>query len=630
MLEPESRQLFLDALRPPPGHVLDLAIGTTYSLDLLALMAAPVAFALFDRPDTNASATSDPIATLQALREHAARITLFCQAGQIAVPPEFRTLLVYLENSVYPVVPPRPDSIFHPKVWFLRYRQSDGDSIAYRLLCLSRNLTFDRSWDTILRLEGTEGDESRHPELARFTQSLLTMANPIRPVAPDRADAIRELGDQFARATWNLPAGFRQVRFWPLGDDGVSRWPFEGRRDRTLVISPFVTAGTLARLTKAHPGSILVSRPETLEMLGSTATRHLAERLVLSPETSGIDPTTDDEPGDDNADEPVLSYTESTAESSDRVLEGLHAKTYVADAGWQARLWTGSANATDAAFHGNVEFLVEFEGPKDKCGVQATIGDETNRQGLRNLTMPYEPANADPREPTDAELLADELDRLKRGIGGFHFTATCEPHGEDTWDLTLRGNATVTTVEPDRLDGFAATIRPVTLGQGSAARLIFNADGLGASFTVTEPSVTPYFVITLEKDDAEVRFLVVAELIDPPPHRTDRVLRSLLSNRADLIRFLLLLLGNVDDALASFSEPVTPGPASAPWVIAPGSDTLLEPLIRAYARNPERLHDIERVMTELHRAPEGGSILPERWNEIWEPIAAALVRDASQ
>src|SRR5215213_6106299 len=117
MLEPDARHLLLDTLRPPPHYTLDMAVGTTYSLDLLALMTAPVAFAMFDRQRGDGSLVDDPIATLQALREHASRITLFCQAGQIAVPPEFRSLFVYLEGSVHPVVPPNPEAIFHPKIW---------------------------------------------------------------------------------------------------------------------------------------------------------------------------------------------------------------------------------------------------------------------------------------------------------------------------------------------------------------------------------------------------------------------------------------------------------------------------------------------------------------------------------
>ena len=43
MLDPQDRVLFTEALRPPEGHELSWAIGTSYTLDLVAAMAAPLA-----------------------------------------------------------------------------------------------------------------------------------------------------------------------------------------------------------------------------------------------------------------------------------------------------------------------------------------------------------------------------------------------------------------------------------------------------------------------------------------------------------------------------------------------------------------------------------------------------------
>jgi hypothetical protein len=47
-LDPNVRRIYLDELRPPPGYVVDRAIGTTYSLDLLALLAVPLSMACFE------------------------------------------------------------------------------------------------------------------------------------------------------------------------------------------------------------------------------------------------------------------------------------------------------------------------------------------------------------------------------------------------------------------------------------------------------------------------------------------------------------------------------------------------------------------------------------------------------
>ena len=55
MLDPQDRVLFTEALRPPKGYELSWAIGTTYTLDLVAAVAAPLAFALFDWQQDDAS-----------------------------------------------------------------------------------------------------------------------------------------------------------------------------------------------------------------------------------------------------------------------------------------------------------------------------------------------------------------------------------------------------------------------------------------------------------------------------------------------------------------------------------------------------------------------------------------------
>ena len=152
MLEPNDRRLLLESLRPPPGYELDCAIWTTYSLDLLTLLTVPLAFTFFDWEDEEGRPTADPLALLEAVRRYADRLSVFCEAGAMNVPNAHRLLFVHLEQSVVEVAAPWGGS-FHPKVAVLRFTAPDKP-VRYRLLCLSRNLTFDRSWDTMLVLDG--------------------------------------------------------------------------------------------------------------------------------------------------------------------------------------------------------------------------------------------------------------------------------------------------------------------------------------------------------------------------------------------------------------------------------------------------------------------------------------------
>jgi hypothetical protein len=95
VLEPNQRRLLLEALRPPVGYQLDRAIGTTFGLDLQALLLAPLAFTFFQWEDVDGDPTKDPLALLEALRRYAEKLSIFCQAGYISVPQRHRCTLLW-------------------------------------------------------------------------------------------------------------------------------------------------------------------------------------------------------------------------------------------------------------------------------------------------------------------------------------------------------------------------------------------------------------------------------------------------------------------------------------------------------------------------------------------------------
>jgi hypothetical protein len=383
MLEPEGRHLLLDALRPPTGYAFDRAVGTTFTLDLAALLTAPVGFALLDRESRDGRVTTDPVALLEAVRRNADRIDVFCQAGLIALPPNYQAIVSYLETSIHEVTAPRDGHIFHPKVWFIRYTRADAlgpdePETRYRLLCLSRNLTFDRAWDTILRLEGEVEDQPVHESepLSGFIRSLPSMTRD--PLRSGLTADIDQLAEEASRVRFTPPHGFDSLSFVPLGiDRGKPDWPFDGHRvDRMLVVSPFVTHECLEKLDRPRSGGkdILVTRPETFDALGAAAVARFGNTFTLSGDASSPDESDESDEGPTDTDS-----GDATAERPDIELRGLHAKLFVADQGGRATVWTGSANATHGAFEGNVEFLVQLEGRRKRCGIDALIGDRAVR-----------------------------------------------------------------------------------------------------------------------------------------------------------------------------------------------------------------------------------------------------------
>src|SRR5205823_5844538 len=115
-----------------------------------------------------------------------------------------------------------PGGVFHPKVWLLRFaprEDSDatGTAVVYRLLCLTRNLTFDRSWDTMLSLEGDLVDRSNayavnHP-LDDFIAALPGMA--VREVPGVVRERVSQLEREVRRVRFTMPDGLTLNGFWP-------------------------------------------------------------------------------------------------------------------------------------------------------------------------------------------------------------------------------------------------------------------------------------------------------------------------------------------------------------------------------------------------------------------------------
>ena len=441
MLDPHDRTLLREALRPPEGYSLDRAIGTTFSLDLLTLLTAPLAFTIFDSEDEDGRPTIDPLAMLQALRRYADRITIFCQAGQISIPRQQQPLYGYLEDSVIEVAAPDPKRVFHPKLWVLRY-SGDEDAVHYRVICMTRNLTFDRSWDSLLVLDGPLTDRKRafaglHP-LGDFIAQLPTLA--VGPVSDSVKADIELMQSQIRRADLEVPEPFHEMFFHPLGIDGYKGNPLDDRTDRAMVLSPFLSPGFLMEVTREGEEHVLISR---LESLGEIAARALKRFARVH----------------------VLSAAAQTDEEGDSTLTGLHAKLFVVERGWDAHVYTGSANATNAAFRGNVEFLVELVGKKSKCGIDVFLTPGDGQAGFVDLLQDFVPSGEKDAPDAEQAKLEAKAEEIRLALATSALVARVA--GEDEYRIGLRhSSGSPLNVR----SGVTVTCWPITLPESSRSK----------------------------------------------------------------------------------------------------------------------------------------------------------------
>jgi len=613
MLEPDGRAALTEQLRPPSGFHLAQAVATTFTLDLTTALSVPLSFATHRIRESR-----DPIAILDAVRRAADRIDVFAQAGQVFEPRSNSDLFALLEPMIHPAQAPSPNMLFHPKVWVLEYAHNDARS--YRMLCASRNLTNDRSWDLVVRLDGiATGDPTEQSApLAAFVRALPQMS--VQPLPADRLQRIAELADSIAQVEWERPSDVRSVRFHPYGVRGISPVPLnqllEGKRHG--IISPFLTDGGIARIIPplSEP-TVVLARREQLDRLDSRTLERI-EALVL-----------DDAANDDDVD----STNESDSRSQMEPLVGLHAKAYVLDRRTGSHLLVGSANATEAAFGGNVEMLVEFEGPQTKLGVEALLGESSP---LRALTISFEPAgNADVPEDEAAD---HALDQTLRQLAARQYCAHVIHEDNDQ-------NSPVDA--PDSLDfepayGIRLTaVGPVTIPEDLNARVTLLTRPANTAAVPGEPvlferlaltDITPFIVIRIMDARGITKSkstVVTAELQGDVPGRHDAVIARQLSDRAAFMRLLALLL-----AIESGDGTIQFDPAGS---IAGGWDEdgggLFETLVRAIGVEHGGLADVRRIVehvrsAENRRTDGSPSVLPEGFNELWESVWAAYADDS--
>jgi hypothetical protein len=583
MLTPDNRQTLLDALRPEPDERLDAAVVTTFTLDLLAALVPPMAFASFAARDPG-----DPITAMEAVRQANERIDIFCQAGMIRAPRQAVDLVAFLEPMVHEVRQPRPGRLFHPKFWLLRYTTTENDR--YRLLCLSRNLTDERSWDTVVRLDGARTNK-RRPEnepLARLVAHLPDLA--LRQLPAERADRVRALASECRSVEWEPPEGVTEIRTHAFGVPGLaSTADFTG--DRHLAISPFCTDGGIAAVTPGSRQRIVVSRPEQLDQL-SRSTLDDVESYVLSP-AAGLPP--EDGSGDEAS-----------------ILSGLHAKAYVIEREGEAHVFLGSMNATEpAAGGGNVELLVELAGTVKELGIDAVLGESPS---LRDVLDRYSGPGGAPADPEADE--AWRLEEALRVLAQLDFTAAVTP-AVPAFDLTVTTAQQVVAPAGPRI-----TIEPLTRPDLAAAL----ADGRALAVTFAGldlVEVTPFLVLRADAGGSLRRATVVkATLHNDPAGRHNEILARQIDSTEKFLRFVAALLGLTATSTWSTDGPTAILGGAFGW----HRGGLFETLVRGLADHPRGIAELDGLIERLATTDRGAQILPPGFYPLWTTFRTALDR----
>lgn len=590
MLDFHANRLDYGALLcPPAGYVLDRAIATTYSLDLNALLAIPVA--LFYAHTLEGELNGERLALLEAVRRLSDKVTLFHQAGKVRVPTKYNRLYAFLEDCLVPVSPLDPWQSFHPKVWVLRFTpERKGEPIRFRLLVLSRNLTFDRSWDLAVNLEGevTGKEQPENHPLIDFVGYLLNQNK-------QKFQWGRAFKQQLKKVVFCAPSGFNKLLFHPIGIPGYTSGVPNYNPEHLVILSPFVQDAPLQGFrTKELQEAYLFSRWEELNGLqeSSLSTPFRCYHLNRT----------------------VVDGERALDMAGEQSSQDLHAKLFVQTRKGHSRWLLGSANATNPADGArNVEFMLELSGYGAAIQGPSLVDTFLGEDRKKGVFVEYERPESISTDSV-GETLRQQLRVLENRLvlSGLSGTLVQSQNGTNH-DLIVK-----TDLKTDDMGFFRIELFPP--GQERLARSLPRHPDASVCFeNLALVDLSRFMAIKIGHPDLyeERRFLLRMD-IDLPEERLSRIFSLLLKNQERFFEYLRFLLAQNPDkeSFMSSGEGRRDGAKDPSSLEAMGA--VYEDLLIAASRCPGKLKAVESVIQRLQKEPTGKEIIPQEFLKLWE------------
>lgn len=582
-------------LIPPEGFALQRAMATCYSVDLDTLLSIPVA--LYYAQTLEGQLQSKDVQLIRAIQHTARLLTVYHQEGQVKVPHAAKEIYAYFEDALVPVLPNDAFTSFHPKTWILRYVGHDApDDVVFRLIVLSRNLTFDRSWDVAAYLEGKPSPApiAKNAPLVDFCSWLQEQ----RPFTGGQLFL-----DELARVRFAPPDDFADFKFHPIGIPGYEANPTATRKAaRLLCMSPFLHPQALTALTKnSQEVPLILSRRVELERIPKEVLREIQTYCLSDVVVDG---------------ERLSSAEEGDAEPQE---QDLHAKVFLFDQDEGTTWFLGSANATKAAFERNVEFLLELRGSTPPTRFSKVRRQLLGNDAIDGLFVAFRPGEGG-KEDDEENRRRTALRNLEYAILKAELRGAVSPSANElNFDLAL----TLDLREVTSRTPFSVAVRPFVIAVEEQAVHLGTIDVLTFA-NISETNLSRFLHVAIRDGEFTLReFLVRIEVDGIPSTRLDNIFKSIINSRDKFFTYLRFLLTDELSKEDLDASPPKSGkhPASgAGWNL---DMPIFEQLLVTASRNPQRLREVDRVIASLSEA-DGQGVIPPEFLSLWEVFKAAI------
>lgn len=413
---------FLDVFRPGPKQRLEWAVFSTYSLDLVALVALLMELADVEGEGLDAG----DVPFIQAIESLTGKVSVVCQHGRISFPKtSAHRILVLLDRFVCKATYDERQHSWHAKVGLAKYARADGGSTIageateWRLWLGSRNLTQNTDWEAGIALVGRPARSRERPsDIPGLSSALEALLVHVRATHVPAATEMAEIN----RLVWRAPIGvtLESIAFCQGNDRPVLLAPPPSARFRSITAAaPFVDVGGLNAIVSLplvagkSERTIVTTRVQLSRqsLVNSAAVAGVTLRLMAPPSEEGTMALADLPPSAEEKAATVFSSAAGDGIEGNAVAgeEGIHAKLVLARGMRKGAniLWIGSANLTGRGLDGrNAEIVARLRVPDE-------VADSLEKfvSGARS----FDPKR-DSIEETDADRANRELNERRNAL----------------------------------------------------------------------------------------------------------------------------------------------------------------------------------------------------------------------
>lgn len=550
----ENRLDYGNLLQPEVGYDVEFAVAFTYSLDLEALLGVPISLGLLEGMDSNLKDV--PMFLLEGIRKSSNKIAIFCNPGGIKLPQKIQSVYSLLENSVFEVKA-NEISNFHPKMWFIKYSDDDGNAYI-KIIVLSRNLTFDRSWDVSFAFTGRVG---RHRSRSKNENiPLKDMLEYVKVYAnKEKKDKISELQENILDVKeFELEAPFESYEFMPIGIPGYQGKDLDlfDTHKELLVISPFLSDDIIEKFEQSarNTRKIITRRSSiTKKTLDTFNNGVYAMKDIIV----------------DGGDEESIEEWQQ---------QDIHSKLYFEGSYDGNFLYLGSANASHNAFYNNVEFLIKLKFKPRTMSYQRFVGDL-----LPEEDNPFElVTNVDLKKKEECDDLY--LKQIKKIIWAIKDARVISKGTH--YDIQVNFKK----FNSDIKGKIAPLMRKNTYKE---------IEELTTFEKLIITQLSEFYVIKV--GDKEV--VVKIKTKDIPKDRDDKIYQSIIKNKDDFYAYVSFLLGDsyTESAYELREYMESRRLSEGESKLSENAVIIYEKMLQIIIDNPSKLKDIEAIIKRLDK-----------------------------